>query len=64
MEVPGLRVKSELQLQAYTTAMAAPDLSHICDLCCSLWQCQILKPLSEIRDRTHILMDTVGLLNF
>ena len=32
MEVPRLRVESELQLLAYTTATAMPDLSHICDL--------------------------------
>ena len=34
MEVPRLGVKSELQLPAYTTAtaMATPELSHICDL--------------------------------
>ena len=31
MEVLRLGVKSELQLPAYTTAMAAWDLSHICD---------------------------------
>ena len=34
----------------YTTARATPDLSHICDLPHSLWQCQILNPLSEARD--------------
>uniref|UniRef100_A0A8D1MNL8 F-actin cross-linking protein n=1 Tax=Sus scrofa TaxID=9823 RepID=A0A8D1MNL8_PIG len=50
------------------------DLSGICDLHCSLWQYQILNPLSEptpqpqqhrilnslneARDRTHILMDS------
>uniref|UniRef100_A0A8D0W6X8 F-actin cross-linking protein n=1 Tax=Sus scrofa TaxID=9823 RepID=A0A8D0W6X8_PIG len=50
------------------------DLSGICDLHCSLWQHQILNPLSEptpqpqqhrilnslneARDRTHILMDS------
>ena len=39
-EVPGPEVKSELQLQAYATAMATPDLSHICDLDCSLQQHQ------------------------
>ena len=50
MEVPGLGVKSELQLLAYSIATAMPDLSHICDLDCSLWQCQILNPLSEARD--------------
>ena len=32
MEIPRLGVKSELQLQAYTTATAMLDLSHICDL--------------------------------
>ena len=32
MEVPKLVVKSELQLPAYTTATAKPDLSRICNL--------------------------------
>ena len=32
MEVLGLGVKSELQLLAYTTAMATPRPSQICDL--------------------------------
>ena len=53
-----LGVKSELQLPAYTTATAMPDLSHVCDLHHSSWQCWILNPLSGTRDRTHILMDT------
>ena len=35
-------------------------LSHIFDLHCSLRQHQILNPLSEARDQTHILMDTVS----
>ena len=56
MAVPGLGVESELQLQAYTTALAMPDPSHICDLHRSFWQ----HPLSEARDRTCILMDTVS----
>ena len=47
MEVPRLGVASELYLLAYTTAIATPDLSCICDLRCSLRQCQILNPLSE-----------------
>ena len=46
-EVPGLRVKSELQLHTYTRAMATVDPSHICDPCCSMQQCQILNPLSR-----------------
>ena len=40
IEVPRLGVR--LELQAYTMATATPDLSHICDLYCSSWQCQIL----------------------
>ena len=45
MEVPWLQVKLELQLPVYATATAMPDLSHICDLCRSLWQHWILNPL-------------------
>ena len=48
MEVSRLGVKSELQLPTYT--IATPDLSHICNLCCRLRQCQILNPLNEARD--------------
>ena len=41
-----------------------PDLSHICDLCCSLKKCWIHNPLSyEARDWTHILVDTNWVLN-
>ena len=63
MKIPGLGVKLELQLQAYTKAMAMPDLRHICDLRCSLQQRWILKPLSEARDQTCILMDPSQVLN-
>ena len=59
IEVPEPGVESELQLPAYTTAKAMPDLSHICDLRHSLWQRWILNPLSEARDQIHILTDTV-----
>ena len=52
-------VESELQLPAYTAAAATWDLSCICDLCCSLWQCQIFNPLSEARDQTFILSDAM-----
>ena len=58
MEVPKLGVELELQLLAYTTAAATRDLSCICDLHHSSWQCWILNPLSKARDRTCILMDT------
>ena len=39
---------------------AAGDLYHICDLHCSLWQCQILNPLSKDRDQTFILTETMS----
>ena len=58
MEVPRLGVEMELQVLAYATATAMQDLSHGCDLCHSLWQLQILNPLSEARDPTCILMGT------
>ena len=65
MELPGLGVKSELQLLVYelpvyitAAATASEDPSCICDLYHSLWKCQILNPLSKARDQTHILMDT------
>ena len=35
---------------------ATPDCSNICDLCCSLQQCQIPNPLNEARDETLTLM--------
>ena len=56
MEVPKRGVESALQLLAYTTATATPDLSHICDLHHSSRQRRILNPLSESRDRISILM--------
>ena len=58
MEVPRLGTESELQLLNYTIAAAMQDLSPIFNLHRSLWQYRILNPLSEVRDQTHILMDT------
>ena len=46
-ELPRLGVESELQLPAYTTAIAMWDPSFICDLHRSSWQCRILSPHSE-----------------
>ena len=63
MEVPRLKVKSERQLPAYTTATATLDPRHMCDLSYSSRQRWILSPLSEARDRTCILMDTSQVLN-
>ena len=50
MEVPRLGVQSELQLLAYTTAIATWDPSPICNLHHSSWQCGVLNPVSEARD--------------
>ena len=57
MEIPRLGVKSELWLPAYTTAIAMWDLSCICNLYHSLWQCWIPNPFIEARDRTRILLN-------
>ena len=52
MEFRRLGVEWELQLPAYATVTAMPDLSHICDIHHSSQQCRILNPLSKARDRT------------
>ena len=57
MEVPRLRVKSELQLLACIRATATQDPSCVGDLHHSSQQYRILNPLSEARDPTHILRD-------
>ena len=57
MEVPRLGVKLELQLSAYTVAIATWDPSQ------GSWQHWILNLTSEARDRTHILMDTSQVRN-
>ena len=57
MQVPRLGVQSELQPPAYATATATWDLSYVCDLHHSSWQCQSLNSLSEARDQTGIFMD-------
>ena len=58
-----IRVELELQLYAYNTAAAMPDPGYICNLCCSLQQCQIFNPLSKARDQTCLPMDTGWVLN-
>ena len=65
MEVPRLGVESELQLPAYATATATAtsDQNLVCNLHHSSWQCQILNPLSETRDRTCHLWLLVGFVN-
>ena len=54
MEIPRLGAESELQLPA----TAVWDLSCVCDLHHSLWQCRILNFQSEARYWTCTLMDT------
>ena len=56
MEIPRLGVQSEVQLLAYATDTAIPDLSCVCDLHHSSWQHRILNPLSEARDGTRNLI--------
>ena len=63
MEVPRLVAELEPKLPAYATAIATPDPSHTCDLCYSSRQCQILNPLSEVRDRIYIFIHTSRVLN-
>ena len=57
MEAPRLVVESRLRLPAYATAIATLYLSLICDLCHSSW---IFNPLSEAKDQTQILTDTMS----
>ena len=63
MEVPRLRVKSELQLPTYTTATEMQDPSRVCGLHHSSWQCWILNPQSKASDQTWILMDASQIRN-
>ena len=57
MEVPRLGTESELE--AYATATAIPDLSHVCDLHHSSIAMLDLNPPSEARNQTCILTDTI-----
>ena len=57
MEVLGLGIKSELQLQAFSRATATRDPSRVYALHPSSRQRRIPNPLSEGRDGTRILMD-------
>ena len=60
MEFPRLGLTLEQQLLAHATATATQDSSRVCELRCSLGQCQILNPLSEARDGTCILSGTMS----
>ena len=60
MEAPGIGVKSELQLPVYTMGIAMQGPSCIFELLHSSRQHQTLNPLSEARDRSHILTDCMS----
>ena len=60
MELARLGVSLMLQLPAYTAATAMWDPSRLWDLCRRLQQCRILNPLSEARDGTRVLMETMS----
>ena len=49
--------------EAYATATAMPNLSHVCNLPRGMWPCWILNPPNEARVRTHNLVDTSPVLN-
>ena len=55
---PGQGTNRSCSCQPTPWPQAMPDPSHICSLCCSLQQCEILNPLNEARDGTCILIDT------
>ena len=61
VQVPRLGVQLELQLLAYTTAMATPDLS-VCHLYHNSRQRWIPNPLNKDRDPTCVLMDASWVL--
>ena len=47
-------------MQARVLAMTTLDPSYICELHWSLWQHQILNPVSEAKGWTHILVETMS----
>ena len=57
MEDPRLGVEFELQLLAYTIALAMQGPSCICDLDDSSRQCQMLNPLNRAGEQSCVLMD-------
>jgi len=63
MEVPRLRVESELQPQANDRATAMPDPSHVCNLHHSSQQRRIIHPLSKGMVQTATSWFLVGFVN-
>ena len=58
MKVPGLGVEFKSQLPSYTTTTAVPDPSHISVTYGAA--CGNTNPLSEAKDRTRSLTDTMS----
>ena len=58
MNVPRLGVESELRLPAYATATASRIQAVSVTYSTALGNAGSFNPLSEARDRTHVLMDT------
>ena len=67
MELPRLGVESELQVQAYATAIAIAtatwDPSCVCNLYHSSWQCWILNPLGRAREQESLVQVRWSLKN-
>ena len=59
MEVPRLGDEPEVQLRAYTIAIAMLNQGCICNLLHSLQKYQIFNPLSEAIYQTCIFMETI-----
>ena len=59
MEVAGLGVKLELQLRPMPQPQAHQIRATNCDLCHSVRQHQVLNPLSEARNPTCSLTETM-----
>ena len=51
VEVPGFGAQIGAAPEAYATARAILDQSHVCDPCRCLHQCPIFNPLDESRDK-------------
>jgi len=53
------QIGARAAVPTYATVTETWDLSQICDLHHGLWQHQVLDPLSEARDQTCILTETM-----
>ena len=62
VKVPRIWVKWEMQLRPPPNH-SNTNPSLLCDLHRSLWQCQLLNPLSQARDQTCILRDNLGTIS-